>query len=116
MEETKKDIEKFYDDLRDYLNTRIELASLITAEKAAGALSTIITKGTFIFVLLFGLIFGSIALALYIGQARDNMIEGFLFVAAGYFIIGIFLIVVNHQWLKKPILNSFIKQFFNDDK
>ena len=116
MSESRKVVEEFYDDLKDYVNTRIDLASLKTTEKAAEVLSTLITKSAFMILLFFAVFFGSVTLGFYIGMQRDSLVQGFLFVTGGYFVLVLLLLIIKDTWLKNPLLNIFIKQLYKNER
>ncbi|MFN0275628.1 MAG: hypothetical protein ACKVPJ_07780 [Chitinophagales bacterium] len=116
MNDTKKAVQIFVADLKEYVDTRVDITSLTATEKSAGVLSTLITKGALILFLAFAIFFGSLGLAIYIGYSSGNLTSGFLWVAGGYAIIVIVLLIVKDSWLKTPILNALIKQFFTDGK
>ncbi len=117
MSEVRQAFEGFFDDVRDYVNTRVDLATFLATEKAAEVLSSLVTKGALILVFIIGFIFLNISLSLYVGTLINSAAVGFLIVAGFYILVGIILIVIKDTWLKNPILNSFIKQMHkrNDD-
>ncbi|MBC8046584.1 MAG: phage holin family protein [Fimbriimonadaceae bacterium] len=116
MNDTKKAIQVFLGDLKEHVETRIDISSLVATEKSAEILSTLITKGALFILFFLVLIFCSLGLAIYVGDRLQNLTAGFLWVGGGYAVLAIICILLKETWLKTPILNSLIKQLFKDEK
>lgn len=116
MSEIGDKIEELAANIKEYVNIQYQLAVL----KAANIASTIGAKiiATFILALIFFLfiIFISITAGFYLSTWVGSREEGFLIVAAFYFIAGIILFIFRDKLIIGPIRNSFIKQIFKDDK
>jgi hypothetical protein len=115
MENEKTKIDLLIDHVEDYFRTRQELSKLIAAEKSSVILSSVITN--FIFLLVFSLvfIFASIALAYGIAKYFGEPYAGFLAVALLYLLTGIILFVMKEKWLKTPLANAVIRNFFKTE-
>ena len=114
MEDPKSKIEDLVEHTKDYLNTSAELVELRTAQKMAMVVSASLSSlvvALFIFVFF---LFGSVALAYYLAVVTGKIYMGFLLVAGGYLLVGLFLWVGKEKLLSRPLLNMIIKQIFKD--
>ena len=118
MENEKTKVDLLIDHVEDYFQTRQELSKMIAAEKSGVVLSSVITNLVFLLVFILVLVFASIALAYGISQYFGQAFAGFLAVSIFYLVIGIVLYAKQDRWLKTPLANAVIKNFFktNDDE
>ncbi|OSZ77623.1 hypothetical protein CAP36_14720 [Chitinophagaceae bacterium IBVUCB2] len=116
MEKIFTKAEEMADNVKDYINTRIESAKLSVAEKSsklmANAMAAIIVTA----ILFFFFLFAGIALSLVLGEWVSNTWAGFLIVAALYLLIGLIVWSCREKIIRLPIMNALIKQFFADDE
>lgn len=112
MEEEKSGIQKLLDHLKEYLKTWMDLAILTASEKIATILSDLISGFLLLIIFLFFLLFGSFSIAYSISEYYEETYIGFLVVAVTYLLIGIILWIKKEKWIKLPLLNRLIKQFF----
>ncbi len=115
MENEKTKVDDLIDHVEEYFHTRQELSKLVATEKSSVILSSVVTN--LIFLLIFSLVFvfASIALAYGISQYFGQAFAGFLAVAVLYLLVGIILYAKQDQWLKTPMANAVIKNFFKDN-
>jgi hypothetical protein len=101
--------------VKEYINTKIEIAKLDIAEKGSRIISNmvagIIVAILFVFVLVFASFAGAYALSEWIG----NTYAGFLIVAGIYLLIGVVVWVTRTRILQIPIMNAIIRQLFSGD-
>lgn len=96
----------------EYAEARWNLGVLDLSEKAAKSVSNLASG------LIIGIaggimmLFMSISLAWYIGQKLSSMPLGFLIVGFIYGILGVILFVVREKFIKLPIINTFIRNFY----
>lgn len=118
--ERDEDLEKLSfsdvtENIKDYLETRYELALMKTADKGstigASAVSWILT-GTFIFL---SMLFLSLALGFYLSYLFDNFALGFLCTAGIFIVVTIVLIKIKKNYTIKKIKNIIINEFFDED-
>lgn len=114
MSEAKKSFDELFENLKEYLQTKLDIFSLTFSEKLSNILSTLILKSFFLIFFSIGLFFGSIALALYIGQLTNNTMLGFLIVGGGFMAIAMCFLFVSEQWLRKIFFKIFINQFYQE--
>ena len=112
-EETK--VDQLIDHVEDYFKTRQELSKLVAAEKSSMILSSVVTNLVIGFIFFLVFVFASIALAYGISQMIGQAYAGFLAVAVLYLIIGLALFANRDRWLKTPVANAVIKNFFKEN-
>ncbi len=104
----------WFDTVTEYAEARWNLGVLDLSEKAAKSVSNL-ASGLIIGVVGgLMLLFMSISLAWYIGQELSSMPLGFLIVGLIYGILGIVLFVVREKFIKLPIINIFIRNFYHE--
>ncbi|MFY7912379.1 MAG: phage holin family protein [Emticicia sp.] len=110
--EIKERATDWFDSVTEYAEARWNLGVLELSEKAAKSVSN------FASALIIGIIGGlmmffmSLGLAWYIGQKLDNMPLGFVIVGFIYGLIGVVLYTIRERFIKLPIINTFIKNFY----
>ena len=108
-------IENFSDlkeELKDYAENRFNLIRLHVVEQLSCHISGFIVKGGILYILFFGLIFLSMALAFFLGELFESYGLGFLIVAGIYFLIALIFYLLRKVLIEKPVIKSFIKLFF----
>jgi hypothetical protein len=114
MEEQSK-IEETVDSIKDYVNTRYELAVLKASDKVAHIGSNAISFVPIIFLSVLTAFMLSFALAFYLNTVFVSEYCGFLVVGGGYFVIAFFLICVRKKLIAKPFRNKIIKELFKNN-
>ena len=113
--ESKIDLRDLSEDVKEYLNLRIQVIRLNLTEKIAIALANFISAGAVaVFILLF-FVFAAVGLAYFLGNVFGNPGLGFLAVATLFLLAGFILKLVSKRTLKPDLTNKFIKNFSNDD-
>ncbi len=113
MEKQAPTVSSLMDNVRDYMETRLDLYKLQAIDKTSSAVSSAVAGvaiaviGTFAFVIL------NIGLALWIGDLIGRSYLGFFIVATFYFLVAFLLHIFKVQWIKDPISNSLIKKMLN---
>lgn len=113
MEKVKPEIEEVIEDLKEYINTSVDLYKLKTTEKGVEIASDAIIH---LFIGVFAvltLIFGSFAIAYGIGESTGKIYLGFLIVAAFYALIAIIILFSKDKWLKGTLINNIIKSVYS---
>lgn len=109
-------IENFFEHIKDYTTTRIDLLKLQISEKTANIIASVVTGIIIFFLSFFILLFGSVALALGISSNIGVAYSGFLIVALLYLVIAIFIWILKDRWIKAGIFNALIRNFLKEDK
>lgn len=98
--------------LKRYVNNKISQVKLTTAEKASEMISVFIAKIMVAILLLFFILFSSVAAAIAIGEYFGKSWLGFLFVASLYFIAGWVIWLGREKLIRLPIMNAIIARLF----
>jgi len=94
----------------DYGKTSLRLAKLRAVSKTSEVVSTSAAHAV---VILFGLsfmLFLGIGLALWLGELLGKSYYGFLIVATAYGLIGVFIHLFLHKWIKKITSDHLVEQ------
>jgi len=115
MENIFSQVQHLAEELKTYVNVRIDIVKLTVAETAskmvADTAATIISGVVFLFFLFFA----SVGLALFLSSVIGNSYSGFLLVAALYLILGFLIWFLREKWIRMPVMNAIIKQLFSED-
>jgi len=109
MESNTEMIESLFEKTVDYGKTSFQLLKLKTLSKTSDITSTYLSR---LVVLIFAfsfMLFMSLGLAIWIGEILGRSFYGFFVVGVFYGLIGVFIHLFLHKWLKK-ILDDYIIQ------
>ncbi len=112
MENLKDKAENLAEHIGDYLDTYYKLKVLKTIDKASGIASSGIAAIIVSITLLFVILFASIALSWWIGQALENMVAGFFVVSGIYAVLGLLVILLRKSTLLPLVRNIIIKKAY----
>jgi len=113
MEEQTK-IEETVDSIKDYLNTRYELAILKASDKLAHIASNIGSFIPIIFLTVLSILLLSFALAFYLNKVLMSEFQGFIIVGSSYLLIVCILAAMRKNSIAKPMRNKIIKELFKN--
>lgn len=108
--EIKNKAEKLIGFIREYLETRLNLATLTVREKLSEVLSSIVSVFIVGLFLVFVFLFAGIGTALWLGDYFNSMSLGFFCVTGLYALIGLLLFFNREKWIKDPVADSIIKK------
>jgi hypothetical protein len=111
--EGKSSFEALLERAEDYTKTQIEIIKLKAVDKISDGASSAASRIVALFFLTIFFLFANVALALWLGEVLGKAWYGYLVVAGFYGILGAVLLFVKHNWLKKMVGNSIIKQLLN---
>lgn len=100
---------------QQYVETQLQLLKLQAAEKISALLANIIAALVLSFFLLFFLLFASVALAHVLSDWIGRSYAGYLIVAGLYLLSGLVIFKNKEGMLRRPIMNSIIRQLFADN-
>src|SRR5687767_5548812 len=100
MEERSR-LETFAEHAKDYAELRVELVKLEAAAKISNVVSGIASAVVIGLVGLFTLMFVSVGVAWWIGQANNNPSMGFFIVGGFYALVGVIAYVMRNS-IKVP--------------
>ena len=112
MEKVYAKIEELADNVKEYVNTRVESAKLTVAEKTSSVIANLVAGLVVAVVFLFFIIFSSIALSFGLGEWMGKTWAGFLVVAGLYLLIGIVVWTARERIIRLPLMNALIRQLF----
>lgn len=116
MESFQTKITNLTDHVEDYIKTREELAKLIAAEKSSMVAGELFSSFVLLLVFSTAFLFLSFSAAYLIAELSGKVYLGFISVTAFYLLTGILLYANRQHWLKNPVINSVIKNFFKEEK
>lgn len=99
-------------DVRDLVDTYIELAKANVTQKAADAASVSVAGAIMAVLALFFLLFAAVALAWWIGQLISSTAGGFLIVAGFFALLLVLLIAFKEQFLYPIIRNKIVRKVY----
>ena len=108
--EGKIKVEQLVGNLKEYAETRFDIAVLNTQDKVTDVLSTIASMAVVGLLAMLIIIFSSVGAAWYVGQLLHNPSLGFFCVAGFYLIVAIIFYVNRDSWVKLPVINSLLKK------
>ena len=117
MEKAYAKIEELADNVKEYINTRVESVKLTVAEKTSVVIANVVAGMIVAVVFLLFIIFAGTALAFGLSEWIGKTWAGFLIVAGLYLLIGIVIWTAREKIIRLPVMNALIKQLFpNDDE
>lgn len=115
MEKNKEEeLDNLILEIKDYLETRSKLGKLKALDKGSQIAADSTTAIFIAVVLLLFLVFISLACALILSEFFNKLYAGFLIVSLFYLLTGFLLYFKRAAWIKKPIINALIRNFFKD--
>jgi hypothetical protein len=115
MNETFEKVEQLTEHVKEYVNTRVEIAKLRLAEKTSltvgNMIAAVVVAVLFLFVILFGSIAGAWALSDWIGKSY----AGFLIVAGFYLLVAIIVWFARGRLIRFPVMNAIVKMLHKKD-
>lgn len=115
MSEVKGHFDILTTNIKDYINTNIQLVKLKVTDKSSGAIGGITAIIVIAFIMMFFLVFLSTALAILISNLLNSPSSGFFIIAGVYLIAGILLMVNREKWIVIPLGNAMIKSMMRED-
>lgn len=111
----KNELRDFTDDIKEYVNVRLQIIRLNVTEKVAFTLSNFISNSILLIAGLFFVLFLSLAGGFALSILLDSYALGFIAVAGFYLIVLIVVKFIFSKGVKIGLTNLFIKDFTNDD-
>jgi uncharacterized membrane protein YqjE len=116
MQNSFEKIEELAAHVKEYINNRISIIKLNTAEQTSRVASYLIAIAMALTFFLFFIIFSSIALAYVFAEWTGKLYWGFLIVAGIYLLLGIIIWAARVKLLQLPIMNALLRELFKDDE
>lgn len=112
MQQKEKSLGELIDDVKAYLDNRVELIRLVVVERSAKLIADVLTQTTVIFSCILAFLFGSVTLALYLSDVLGSYTRGFGCVSLIYLFIAIIVMVTKDKFIEKWIVNIVIRKYF----
>lgn len=109
MEENSNMLETLLERANDYGKTSYELVKLKAIDKTSEVVSSFVPNSVVFVLIASFILFLNLGLALWLWGILGKVFYGFFAVAAFYIIIGIIVHFFMHNWLKRLVINYFIK-------
>lgn len=106
------DINSIKKDIQEYIEIKLDLIRLHTAENISRILSSAVNATIIGYLLLFILLFLSFAGGYFFGSLLHSTELGFLCVAGFYLLVLILFIVFRKHIVERPIIKAILKLFF----
>jgi len=116
MEQVFAKAEELTGQLKDYVALEIEDMKLVAVQKGSKIVGNIAAMLVAVMMALFFIIFGGIALGIYIGECLGSLPLGFLIVAAGFMLIGLIVWLARKSLIQLPVMNNMIKQLCDHEE
>lgn len=116
MEHSFAKAEELAAHVKEYFNNRISSVKLSAAEKSSKLAANILAALVACTVLVFFVLFASVALAFVFAGLTGEYYLGFLIVSGFYLLIGIVTWFARERLLRLPIMNSILQQLFKDEE
>jgi len=113
MEEQSK-IEETVDSIKDYINTRYELAVLKASDKVAHIGSNTFSYLPIIFLSVLTALMLSFGLGFYLNHVFESEFLGFIVLGGAYLLIVLILSAIRKNSIAKPFRNMIIKELFKN--
>lgn len=114
FEDIKENIDQVHDETRAYIDSTVAYYKL-WGFKVMMKSTTLTVKFVLIAIcFMMTLLFGSVAMALAIGELLESNVLGFLIVGGIYLALTIIFALIKEQIVEGAILRKFSEIFFND--
>jgi hypothetical protein len=107
-----EDLNSVKKDIQEYIEVRIDLLRLHTAENISRILSSAVNAAIIGYMLLIILLFVSFAGGYFFGSLLHSTELGFLCVAGFYLVALLIFLVVRKQMVEKPVIKAMMRLFF----
>jgi len=115
MEPNESPLDQIITHAEDYLKTRQQLTQHVITEKVVVLTSTLVTGYVLFAVFVLAAFFSSMGLALWISHETNDPLMGYWLVGAGYFVMGLLLVIFRKSILKTPLMNAMVKNIYNEN-
>src|SRR4051812_39494519 len=100
------------DNVRDYVETQLDIIKLQAINKGSAAASGVIVGIAVAFLSIFILMFLSFSAAYAISAATEKPYLGFLLVAAFYIVLAVLVIALKDKLITMPLINSLLAKYY----
>jgi hypothetical protein len=101
-------------EFEDYAKTQIEISKLHITGELSRCLSDFLFKSAMLYILIFILLFVSLAAAVYISELLDSYIYGFLITAGFYIVIALLMWALRKPLFEWPSVKRFMQLMYTN--
>lgn len=113
MEDLGNRIKHITNELKEYVETRLELVFLNVGDRITYLIGQSIQTFAGYVVLTIGLIFGMTALAIFLGELLDERWAGYAIVGAPFLIAGLIFIFSKPRFITRRIQNQILSELIS---
>ena len=106
------DINDLRKDILEYIEVKLDLIRLHTADNLSRIFSNVATIAIIGYLVFFIIFFISFAAGFFIGSLLDSNELGFLCVAGFYTLLLILFLVFRKQIVERPVIKAMVRLFF----
>jgi Putative Actinobacterial Holin-X, holin superfamily III len=114
--EQKNELENLTENVKEYLETRYELAILNMQDRVSDVASSATASLIIVSFSLLALLFISAGVALWLNRVLCSSFAGFFCVAGFYLLLAVLVFYNQERWIKSPIINLLLKKFNINEK
>ena len=106
--------ESLFDNVKEYINVKLELFKLKVVDKISSLISTFITVFLLLIISIIFFTVFNIGIALLIGECLGKPYIGFLILSAFYAIAGLFLFLGRGSFFKSALVGIIIRKIYKN--
>jgi hypothetical protein len=106
--------EDFFEKIKAYIQVRTRMSILLATEKLAHVYAGLVSKLLVLLCFALAFLFGSLALAFYLGDVLESVEGGFLAVMGIYLILAALLVALKKPLIERPLIDKTINQVLGD--
>lgn len=110
-----KTLQSTIENIREYIDLKTELYSLIIIERVSKMLSKFLTVIIFVFFLFFFLLFISLGFINWFHEATGTTLWGYVITALFYLILGLIVYGMSKKLFLNPMLKGFTDVIFEEE-
>jgi hypothetical protein len=110
-----KNLKSTIDNVREYIDMKIELYSLIMIERISKMLSKFLMAIIFVFFLFFFLLFISLGFINWFNEVTGTSLIGYVIAAFFYLILGLIIYSMSKKLFLNPMLKGFTEVLFEEE-
>lgn len=110
-----KTLQNAIENIREYIDLKTELYSLILIERVSKMLSKFLTAIIFIFFLFFFLLFISLGFINWFHEATGTTLWGYVITAFFYLVLGFIVFGMSKKLFLNPMLKGFTDVIFEEE-
>jgi hypothetical protein len=115
MENIATNIDRLYQQAKQYSNTSLEIVKLKAVDKVSDMVSSLAVSLIMVLIVALFSLFLNIGIAMWIGKTLENYAVGFFIVSSFYLVVGIIVYAFRKTIIKDSVDNFVIKKLLTSD-